>query len=68
MFFLVKNSLFLLNFFCNDNDIDIKQIFHAFLFNIRNYLPEVIDIERLEAELYHITESELNKKTKYIRY
>ena len=30
---------------------DIKQIFHAFLFNIRNYSPEVINIQRREAEL-----------------
>ena len=28
-----------------------KQIFHAFLFNIRIYSPEVINIQRLEAEL-----------------
>ena len=28
-----------------------KPIFHAFLFNIRNYLPEVINIQRREAEL-----------------
>ena len=28
-----------------------KQIFHAFLFNIRNYLPKVINIERREEEL-----------------
>ena len=28
-----------------------KQIFHAFLFNIRNYSPEVINIERREVEL-----------------
>ena len=28
-----------------------KQIFHAFLFNIRNYSPEVINIQRREAEL-----------------
>ena len=28
-----------------------KQIFQAFLFNIRNYLPKVIDIERREEEL-----------------
>ena len=36
-----------------------KQIFHVFLFNIRNYSPEVISIERREAELnniLHITE------------
>ena len=30
---------------------DNKQIFHAFLFNIRNYSPEVINIQRHEAEL-----------------
>ena len=28
-----------------------KQICHAFLFNIRNYSPEVINIQRGEAEL-----------------
>ena len=28
-----------------------KQIFHAFLFNIRNYSPEVINIQRCAAEL-----------------
>ena len=28
-----------------------KQIFHVFLFNIRNYSPEVINIQRREAEL-----------------
>ena len=28
-----------------------KQILHAFLFNIRNYSPEVINIQRREAEL-----------------
>ena len=31
--------------------MDNKQIFHAFLFNIRNYSPEVINIQRREAEL-----------------
>ena len=30
---------------------DNKQIFHAFLFNIRNYSPEVINIQRRDAEL-----------------
>ena len=30
---------------------DNKQIFHAFLFNIRNYSPEVINIQRRKAEL-----------------
>ena len=28
-----------------------KQIFHAFLFNIRNYSPEVINIQRREGKL-----------------
>ena len=28
-----------------------KQIFHAFLFNIKNYSHEVINIQRHEAEL-----------------
>ena len=28
-----------------------KQIFHAFLFNIINYSPEVINIQRLETQL-----------------
>ena len=28
-----------------------KQILHAFLFNIRNYLPEVINVQRPDAEL-----------------
>ena len=28
-----------------------KQIFHAFLFNIRNYSPDVKNIQRREAEL-----------------
>ena len=28
-----------------------KQIFHAFLFNIRNYSPEIINIQRRKAEL-----------------
>ena len=29
----------------------LKQIFHTFLFNIINYSPEVIDIQRHEVEL-----------------
>ena len=29
----------------------IKQIFHAFLFNITNYLPELNNVQRQEAEL-----------------
>ena len=37
----------------------IKQIFRAFLFNIRNYSPEVINIQRREVGVeYHITEGE----------
>ena len=28
-----------------------KQVFHAFLFESRNYLPEVINIQRRKAEL-----------------
>ena len=36
----------------NNNQITYNnQIFHAFLFNIRNYSPEVINIQRREAEL-----------------
>ena len=30
---------------------DNKQIFHAFLFNVRNYSPEIINIQRRETEL-----------------
>ena len=33
------------------NYSNIKQIFHAFLFNIKNYSPEVINIKRREAKL-----------------
>ena len=35
----------------DNNNIDNKQMFHAFLFNIGNYSPEVINIQRREAEL-----------------
>ena len=31
--------------------VNNKQIFHAFLFNVRNYSPEVSNIRRREAEL-----------------
>ena len=31
--------------------IDTKQISHAFFFNVRNYSPKVINIQRREAEL-----------------
>ena len=33
---------------------DKQHIFHAFLFNIKNYSPEVINIQRREAELNSI--------------
>ena len=33
------------------NMLDNKQIFHAILFNIRNYSPKVINIQQREAEL-----------------
>ena len=39
--------------------MDIKQIFYAFLFNIWNYSPEVINTQRREAEL-NITLSRVN--------
>ena len=39
------------------NENDNKEIFHTFLFNIRNYSPEVINIQRRKVE-YYITESE----------
>ena len=29
-----------------NRSVDIKQIFHAFRFNIRNYSPEVSNIQR----------------------
>ena len=34
----------------NIKEVNNKQIFHAFLFNIRNYSPGVINIQRREAE------------------
>ena len=33
------------------NPTNNKQMFHAFLFNVRNYSPKVIKIQRREAEL-----------------
>ena len=33
------------------NPTNNKQMFHAFLFNVRNYSPKVINIQRREAEL-----------------
>ena len=40
-------------YFANKKEIvnNNKQIFHAFLFNIRNYSLEVINIHRREGEL-----------------
>ena len=32
------------------------QIFHAFLFNVKSYSPEVITIQRREAEFFSNTE------------
>ena len=42
-----------LKYFVNDCGFstDNKQIFQAFLFNIRNYSPEVINIQRRKTEL-----------------
>ena len=40
--------------------MDNKQIFHAFLFNIRNYSPEVINIQRREVGLDIILPRENN--------
>ena len=34
----------------NIKEVNNKQIFHAFLFNIRNYSPGVINIQQREAE------------------
>ena len=36
---------------CDGIITDNKQIFHVFLFNIRNYSPEVINVQRREAEI-----------------
>ena len=32
-------------------DYNNKQIFHAFLFNIRHYSPKIINIQRRKAEV-----------------
>ena len=50
-----KKLIYINIFICNK-----KQIFHGFLFNIRNYLPEVSYIQRHEAEL-NITLQRVNK-------
>ena len=50
-----KKPIYINIFICNK-----KQIFHAFLFNIRNYSPEVSNIQRHEAEL-SITSQSVNK-------
>ena len=51
----------------------IKQIFDAFLFNITNYLPELNNVQRQEAELNiilpRVSNFGLNKKvTEYLFY
>ena len=46
----------------------MKQIFHALLFNIRNYSPEVINIQRHEAELNVILPSVNSFDIKQKRY
>ena len=41
-------------FFISGNihkNMNNKQIFHVFLFNIRNYSPEVTNIQRRDAQL-----------------
>ena len=49
----------------NDND-DNKQILHALLFNVRNYLPRVFNIQRRETSLNiilpRINNFDINKK------
>ena len=47
---------------------NIKQIFHTFLFNIRNYSPEVINIQQREAELNIILPRATNFDTKQKRH
>ena len=39
------------NYFGSVDRQNNKQILHAFLFNMRNYSPEVINIQQREAEL-----------------
>ena len=39
-----------IDFYLDLISTNFKQIFHAFLFNIRNYSPEVINIQRRKAE------------------
>ena len=47
---------------------NIKQIFHAFLFNIRNYSTEVINIQRREAELNIILQKRENKDSYLLNF
>ena len=46
--------------------INNKQVFHAFSFNIRNYSPEVINIQQSETEsniiLLRVSNFNINKK------
>ena len=45
-----------------------KQILHAFLFNIRNYSPEVINIHRRERELNIVLQRVNNSDIKQKRH
>ena len=47
---------------------NVKQIFHAFLFNIKNYSPEVINIKRREAKVNIILPRVKNFDIKQIRH
>ena len=47
-------------------NVNNEQIFHAFLFNIRNYSPEVINIQRREAEVNIILPRVNNFERRYI--
>ena len=45
-----------------ENVFNNKQVFHAFLFNIRNYSPEVINIQRRKAELQRVNNFDIKQK------
>ena len=57
-------------YFANKKEIvnNNKQIFHAFLFNIRNYSPEVINIHRREGELNIVLQRVNNSDIKQKRH
>ena len=48
---IMQIILLLINIKNSNVNRNNKQIFYAFLFNIRNYSPEVINIQLREAEL-----------------